>query len=82
MTQPFEVVSSQTGKIGKKVKLETTVSDMEDIISGKHDGKKPDELLYIGEIENWKIKMKNNKNNIKVQKSKIKINVAANNLVF
>jgi len=51
MTQPFEVVSSQTGKVGKKVKLKTTVADMEDIISGKHDSKKVEDLLYIGAID-------------------------------
>ena len=33
------------------MKLETTVSDMEDIINGKHDDKKPEELLYIGAIK-------------------------------
>ena len=51
MTQPFFVTSSQTGREGKYVPLAKTVSNITDIIGGKHDGKNPEELMFIGEIE-------------------------------
>lgn len=50
MTQPFEVVEAQTGKKGEKVPLAVAVSDVSDIISGKHDKKEPEELMFIGKI--------------------------------
>jgi len=50
MTQPFFVVSAQTGKDGKYVPLEKTVSDVAGIIGGKYDGKNPDEFKFVGEI--------------------------------
>lgn len=50
MTQPFEVVAVQTGRKGEKVPLAKTVSDVADIVAGKHDNKTPDQLSYIGAI--------------------------------
>ena len=51
MTQPFEVVFAQTGKKGEKVPLATTIQDVEDIVNGKHDQKKPEDLMFIGSIK-------------------------------
>lgn len=51
MTQPFEVVSAQTGKKGEKVSLNQTIQDVEDIIAGKHDERKPEDFMYIGAIK-------------------------------
>lgn len=52
MTQPFFVVSSQTGKPGAYVPLAQTVEDMTNILSGKYDSKNPEDLLFIGSIGN------------------------------
>lgn len=54
MTQPFFVVSAQTGKEGKYVPLEATVNDVVNIIEGKYDAKNPEELMFIGQIEDKK----------------------------
>jgi len=51
MTQPFFVISAQTGKEGKYVPLAKTVSDAANIIGGKYDGKNPDDFMFIGGIE-------------------------------
>lgn len=51
MTQPFSVVSAQTGKEGVYVPLQQTVSDMEGILTGKYDKVDPESLLFIGAIE-------------------------------
>lgn len=51
MTQPFFVVSAQTGREGKYVPLAKTVDDVADILSGKHDSKDPEDLLFVGGIE-------------------------------
>lgn len=51
MTQPFFVVSAQTGKEGKYIPQAKTVGDVTDIISGKYDGRNPEELMFIGGIE-------------------------------
>ncbi|OGM78825.1 hypothetical protein A2366_01220 [Candidatus Woesebacteria bacterium RIFOXYB1_FULL_33_9] len=51
MTHPFEVVFAQTGKKGEKVPLATTIQDVEDIVNGKHDQKKPEDLMFIGSIK-------------------------------
>ena len=51
MTQPFEVVFNQTGKKGEKVPLTKTIQDVLDIISGVHDDKKPEELMFIGGVK-------------------------------
>lgn len=48
MTQPFFVVSEQTGKEGKNVPLKQTVADVMDIINGKYDNVLPEKFLYIG----------------------------------
>ncbi|HTK03840.1 MAG TPA: F0F1 ATP synthase subunit beta, partial [Alphaproteobacteria bacterium] len=52
MTQPFFVVAQATGREGKYVPLNKTVDDIADILSGKYDSKKPEDLLFIGGIEN------------------------------
>lgn len=51
MTQPFFVVSVQSGRDGKYVPLAKCVADVADIIHGRYDGKNPDEFLFIGGIE-------------------------------
>lgn len=52
MTQPFFVVSSQTGKEGEYVPLHKTVDDVSDILAGKYDSSDPEEFMFIGGIEN------------------------------
>ncbi len=51
MTQPFFVVSAQTGKEGVFVPLAKTVENVGEILTGGYDNKDPDELLFIGGIE-------------------------------
>ncbi len=51
MTQNFFVAQSQTGKKGDYIPVAQTVKDMIEIIDGKHDGRKPEEFLYIGSIK-------------------------------
>lgn len=48
MTQPFEVVSAQTGKKGEKVPLQTTIKDVTDIVQGRHDTKTLEQVSFRG----------------------------------
>lgn len=48
MTQSFFVASSQKGRKGVYVPLETTVKDVNAIIVGKYDNVEEDQFLYIG----------------------------------
>lgn len=50
MTQPFYTTEAQTGKKGVTVSRETTVSDVEKIISGKVDTVAADKFMYIGSL--------------------------------
>jgi F-type H+/Na+-transporting ATPase subunit beta len=48
MTQNFFVSSSQTGKEGVYIPLQTTIQDVKDIIDGMYDVVSEDKFLYIG----------------------------------
>ena len=50
MTQNFSVVEDQTGKKGTKVSVHKTVEDVNRILEGKFDNKKPEDFLFIGDI--------------------------------
>ncbi|MCL4353131.1 F0F1 ATP synthase subunit beta [Patescibacteria group bacterium] len=50
MTQPFFVTEKQSGKKGVTVKLDKTIEDVEDIISGKYDHSDPQDFFMIGGI--------------------------------
>ena len=48
MTQSFFVAETQTGRKGVYVTLETTISDVNDILSGKYDNIPEEKMLYVG----------------------------------
>lgn len=48
MTQSFFVAEEHTGRKGQFVPLETTVEDVQDIMSGKYDEVSEDHFLFIG----------------------------------
>lgn len=50
-TQNFHVSANQTGKPGQKVNLETTIKDVNNIISGKYDNIPAYKFSYIGGVE-------------------------------
>lgn len=50
MTQPFYTTEAQTGKKGVTVSRETTVADVEKIITGKVDAVAADKFMYIGSL--------------------------------
>lgn len=51
MTQPFFTTENQTGKKGMSVARETTVDDVEKIISGKMDQVPVEKLMFIGSLK-------------------------------
>jgi F-type H+/Na+-transporting ATPase subunit beta len=51
MTQNFFVIENQTGKKGSYVSRETTVADVQDLLSGKYDHMPDTKLSYIGSIK-------------------------------
>jgi F-type H+/Na+-transporting ATPase subunit beta len=51
MTQPFFVTETQTGKPGKFVPLQTTVNDIQVILSGALDKVDAEKFLYIGSLK-------------------------------
>jgi len=51
MTQNFFVTENQTGKNGSYVPRETTVADVNDLLSGKYDNITDDKFSYIGSIK-------------------------------
>lgn len=51
MTQNFFVTSSQTGREGVYVPLETTVADVKDILDGKYDEISADKMLFIAGLD-------------------------------
>ncbi len=50
MTQNFFATESQTGRTGQYVQLKTTIADIQDLLSGKHDSFEPEKLLNIGSL--------------------------------
>lgn len=54
MTQSFFVTEAQTGRPGKFVKLSDTVSDTNDIVTGKYDMMAPEKLMFIGSLKEEK----------------------------
>lgn len=55
MTQPFFTTEVQTGKRGVIVPKETTISDVQLILTGIIDPVKPEKLLYIGSLKDAKL---------------------------
>jgi F-type H+-transporting ATPase subunit beta len=51
MTQSFFVIENQTGRPGKYVNLQETISDVRSILDGKLDGHEPEKLLFIGSLK-------------------------------
>lgn len=51
MTQPFFTTENQTGKKGVSVSRQTTVEDVEQIISGKIDQVPAEKLMFIGSLK-------------------------------
>lgn len=51
MTQNFFVTENQTGRKGSYVPRETTVTDVNDLLSGKYDNISDDKFSYIGSIK-------------------------------
>jgi F-type H+/Na+-transporting ATPase subunit beta len=51
MTQNFFVTESQTGKKGSYVPRETTVTDVNDLLSGKYDEITDDKFSFIGSMK-------------------------------
>ncbi len=48
MTQSFYVAENQTGRPGVYVPVETTVTDVKDIVDGKYDNLTEDKFMFIG----------------------------------
>ena len=55
LTQPFFMTERQTGRKGVYVSKETTVKDIEVILSGKLDNIPVDRFLYIGSLKDAQI---------------------------
>jgi F-type H+-transporting ATPase subunit beta len=55
MTQPFFTTEAQTGKRGAIVPRDTTISDVQLIITGILDSVPPEKLLYIGSLKEGKV---------------------------
>lgn len=55
LTQPFFMTENQTGKKGVFVAKETTVKDIEMILSGKLDNIPAEKFLYIGSLADAKL---------------------------
>lgn len=55
MTQPFFTTEAQTGKSGAYVARDTTVKDVQAILSGKLDNVAEDKLMYIGNLADAKL---------------------------
>jgi len=48
MSQPFFVAENQTGNKGEYVTLNKTITDVENILKGKYDDKRPEEFMMKG----------------------------------
>lgn len=55
MTQSFFVTEAQTGRPGKFVKLNDTVNDVSDIVSGKYDTIQTEKIMFIGSMKDEKL---------------------------
>lgn len=55
MTQNFFVIESQTGNPGVYADLETVITDVGDIVSGKYDDSLPESFLFIADIKSAKL---------------------------
>jgi len=55
LTQPFFMTEKQTGKKGAYVSKDTTVKDIEMILSGKLDNIPNDKFMYVGSLKEAKI---------------------------
>lgn len=55
LTQPFFMTEEQTGRKGVFVNSETTINDIEVILSGKLDNIPAEKFLYIGSLKDAKI---------------------------
>jgi F-type H+-transporting ATPase subunit beta len=55
LTQPFFMTEKQTGKKGAYVPKDTTVKDIEMILSGKLDNIPNDKFMYVGSLKEAKI---------------------------
>ncbi|MCL4367555.1 F0F1 ATP synthase subunit beta [Patescibacteria group bacterium] len=51
LTQPFFVTEIHTGRKGVFVPINTTISDIREILSGKLDDVPADKLMYIGDLK-------------------------------
>lgn len=56
MTQNFFVTENQTGKKGAYVARETTVADVNDLLSGKYDEISDDKFMFIGSMKEIDVK--------------------------
>jgi F-type H+-transporting ATPase subunit beta len=50
MTQNFFVVEAQKGQKGDFVSLKNTITDVQNILAGKHDATPEDKFLYVGTL--------------------------------
>lgn len=57
MTQNFFVAEGQTGRKGAYVPVETTISNVKDILEGKYDAVSEDKFLYIGSVSDISTKV-------------------------
>jgi F-type H+/Na+-transporting ATPase subunit beta len=54
LTQPFHVTESFTGHAGKRVPLDTTLSDVAAILDGQYDDRSEKDLFMIGGLDDLK----------------------------
>jgi len=59
MTQTFTVVETQTERKGVYVKVTDTIKDVRAILDGKVDSLQPEDLMFIGTLEDVKDKLEN-----------------------
>jgi len=55
LTQPFFMTEKQTGKKGVAIQRETTIKDIEMILSGSLDNIPADKFMFIGSLADAKI---------------------------
>jgi F-type H+-transporting ATPase subunit beta len=53
----FFVAEGQTGRKGAYVPVETTISNVKDILEGKYDAVSEDKFLYIGSVSDISTKV-------------------------
>lgn len=54
MTQPFFVIEAQSGRPGHRVDLKDTVDDVLAIMHGECDSFKPEDVMFIGNLKEFK----------------------------